>query len=219
MPNFGKFFNGGIIMKYNVITISREFGSGGRYIGEELSKKLGWEYYDKEIITKVAEKTGFAEEFVEQAGEHSPFKSIFFYGFVSRDSGGTSLEDYVYSAQRKIILELADKGPCIIVGRCADYILKDRKDCLNVFIHGDEESKIQRIMKYKNADIKQARKLMKDIDKRRRINYNYYTDRQWGRAQNFDISLNSTSLGTDNCVKIIYDAVTNLDWFVADSAK
>lgn len=117
-------------MKYNVITISREFGSGGRYVGEELAKKLGWEYYDKEIISKVAEKTGFAEEFVEQAGEHSPFKSIFSYGFVSRDSGGSSLEDYVYSAQRKIILELADKGPCIIVGRCADIFCRIAKTAL-----------------------------------------------------------------------------------------
>lgn len=206
-------------MKFNVITISREFGSGGRYIGEELAKKLGWDYYDKELITRVAEKTGFAEEFVEQASERSPFKSIFSYGFVSRDGVGASLEDYVYAAQRKIIVELADKGPCIIVGRCADYILKDRKDCLNVFIHGDEESKVQRIMKYKDIDIKKAQKLMKDVDKRRRINYNYYTDRQWGSARNFDLSLNSTSLGTDNCVKIIYDAATNLDWFISDSVK
>lgn len=196
-------------MKYNVITISREYGSGGRYIGEELAKKLGCDYYDKEIITKVAEKTGFAEEYVEQVGEYSPFKSIFSYGFVSRDRGGSSLEDYVYSVQRKLILEFAEKGPCVIVGRCADYILSDRDDCLNIFIHGDEESKIQRIIKYHNSTEKEARKLMKEIDKRRRVNYNYYTDRQWGKAQNYDMCFNSTSIGTDKCVEIIYDAIVH----------
>ena len=172
-------------MKYNVVTISREFGSGGRYIGEELAKKLGWAYYDKELISEVAKKTGFAEEFVAQAGEYSPFKSIFSYGFVSRDGGGASMEDQVYAVQRKLILEIVEKGPCVIVGRCADYILEDRSDCLNVFIYGDEATKAQRVIKYHESTTeKEAVKLMRETDKRRRINYNYYTDRQWeiGRA-------------------------------------
>ncbi|MCD7872306.1 MAG: cytidylate kinase-like family protein [Clostridiales bacterium] len=197
-------------MKYNIITISREFGSGGRYIGEETAKKLHIPYYDKEIISKVASETGFAEDFVRQAGEYSPFKSIFSYGFVNRDSGGESIEDYVYSVQRKIILDLAEKSPCVIVGRCADYILKDRQDCLNVFIHGNTQDKIKRIMKYKSVDEKSARKLMKDTDKRRSVNYNYYTDMQWGKVQNYDICLNSTSIGTDSCAEIILNAVKNL---------
>lgn len=194
-------------MKYNIVTISREFGSGGRYIGEELAKKLGVSYYDKEIISKVAEETGFAEEYIEKTGEYSPFRSVFSYGLVGRDSGGSSMEDYVYSIQRKIILELAEKGPCVIVGRCADHILSDRDDCLNVFIHGDAESKIRRIMKYKGVGDIEAKKLMKDTDKRRRINYNYYTDRKWGQAQNYDMCLNSTSLSTDRCVEIICSLV------------
>lgn len=194
-------------MKYSIITISREFGSGGRYIGEQLAEKLGIAFYDKDIISKVAEETGLNEEFVKEAGEYSPFKSIFSYGFVSRDADGSSMEDIVFNAQRKIILDLAEKGPCVIVGRCADHILADRDDCLNVFINGSEEDKIKRIMKYKGvADIK-ARRLMKDTDKRRRINYNYYTDRQWGKPQNYDVCLNSTSLTTDRCVEILYDAI------------
>ncbi len=194
-------------MKYNVITISRELGSGGRYIGEELAKKLNVSFYDSQIISKVAEETGFAEDFVQQAGEYSPFKSIFSYSLVTRDSSGSSLEDYVYSVQRKLILELAEKGPCVIVGRCADYILSERTDCLNVFVHGNIEDKVVRVMKYKNIGEKEARRLIKDTDKRRRVNYNYYTDRQWGKSQNYDICLNSTSLGTDNCVNILYDMV------------
>lgn len=194
-------------MKYNVITISRELGSGGRYIGEELAKKLNISFYDSQIISKVAEETGFAEDFVQQAGEYSPFKSIFSYSLVTRDYSGSSLEDYVYSVQRKLILELAEKGPCVIVGRCADYILSERTDCLNVFVHGNIEDKVVRVMKYKNIGEKEARRLIKDTDKRRRVNYNYYTDRQWGKSQNYDICLNSTSLGTDNCVNILYDMV------------
>lgn len=194
-------------MKYSIITISREFGSGGRYIGEQLAEKLGIAFYDKDIISKVAEETGLNEEFVKEAGEYSPFKSIFSYGFVSRDADGSSMEDVVFNAQRKIILELAEKGPCVIVGRCADHILADRDDCLNVFINGSEEDKIKRIMKYKGVADIEARRLMKDTDKRRRINYNYYTDRQWGKPQNYDVCLNSTSLTTDRCVEILYDAI------------
>lgn len=194
-------------MKYSIITISREFGSGGRYIGEQLAEKLGIAFYDKDIISKVAEETGLNEEFVKEAGEYSPFKSIFSYGFVSRDADGSSMEDVVFNAQRKIILDLAEKGPCVIVGRCADHILADRSDCLNVFINGSEEDKIKRIMKYKGVADIEARRLMKDTDKRRRINYNYYTDRQWGKPQNYDVCLNSTSLTTDRCVEILYDAI------------
>ena len=194
-------------MKYSIITISREFGSGGRYIGEQLAEKLGIAFYDKDIISKVAEETGLNEEFVKEAGEYSPFKSIFSYGFVSRDADGSSMEDVVFNAQRKIIIELAEKGPCVIVGRCADHILADRDDCLNVFINGSEEDKIKRIMKYKGVADIEARRLMKDTDKRRRINYNYYTDRQWGKPQNYDVCLNSTSLTTDRCVEILYDAI------------
>ncbi len=194
-------------MKYSIITISREFGSGGRYIGEQLAEKLGIAFYDKDIISKVAEETGLNEEFVKEAGEYSPFKSIFSYGFVSRDADGSSMEDIVFNAQCKIILDLAEKGPCVIVGRCADHILADRDDCLNVFINGSEEDKIKRIMKYKGVADIEARRLMKDTDKRRRINYNYYTDRQWGKPQNYDVCLNSTSLTTDRCVEILYDAI------------
>ena len=131
----------------NIITISRQFGSGGREIGEKVAEKLGYKFYDKEIIEKLSEKTGLAKEFIRNAGEYAPSKSIFSYALIARDRNGTSLTDYVYKVQRELILELADSEPCVIVGRCADYILKERDDCFNAFIHGNMEVKKERVKK------------------------------------------------------------------------
>ena len=123
-------------MTKRIITISREFGSGGRFIGEEVAKKLGIAYYDKNIINEIAEKSGLSPEYIRENAELSPKKGLFAYAFAGRDVTGKSLEDMVYEAQRNVILELADKEPCVIIGRNADFILKDRDDVLNVFIHG-----------------------------------------------------------------------------------
>ena len=132
-------------MKKRIITISREFGSGGRFIGEEVAKKLGIAYYDKNVINEIAEKSGLSPEYIQENAELSPKKGLFAYAFAGRDVTGKSVEDLVYEAQRKVILELAEKESCVIIGRNADYILKDRDDVLNVFIHGDTPEKIQRI--------------------------------------------------------------------------
>ena len=115
-------------MKQTIITISREFGSGGHFIGEEVSKRLGIPFYDKNIIQQIAEKTGFSEDFVKEQSEYAPSKNMFAYAFVGRDHTGSSLSDRVYAAQTQVIRNLAEKGSCIIIGRCADYILKDRPD-------------------------------------------------------------------------------------------
>ena len=133
-------------MAKRIITISREFGSGGRFIGEKVAKKLGIAYYDKNIINDIAEKSGLSSEYVQKNAELSPKKGLFAYAFAGRDITGKSVEDMVYEAQRKVILELADKESCVIIGRNADYILKDRNDVLNVFIHGNMPEKTQRIM-------------------------------------------------------------------------
>ena len=119
-------------MAKRIITISREFGSGGRFIGEEVAKKLGIAYYDKNIIGQIAEKSGLSPEYIQENAELSPKKGLFAYAFSGRDITGKSVEDMVYEAQRNIILELAEKEPCVIIGRNADYILKDRDDVLNV---------------------------------------------------------------------------------------
>ena len=194
-------------MTKRIITISREFGSGGRFIGEEVAKKLGIKYYDKEIIGQIAKESGLAPEYIKENAELSPKKGIFAYAFSGRDITGKSVEDMVYEAQRKVILDLPQKEPCVIVGRNADYILKDREDVLNVFIHGDMPEKIQRIVRLYNVEEKEAVKMMADTDKRRMTNYNFYTDQKWGKAANYTLCLNSSQLGYDKCESIIIECV------------
>lgn len=194
-------------MAKRIITISREFGSGGRFIGEEVAKKLGIAYYDKNIIGQIAEKSGLSPEYIQENAELSPKKGLFAYTFSGRDITGKSVEDMVYEVQRNIILELAEKEPCVIIGRNADYILKDRDDVLNVFIHGDMPEKIKRITGLYNVKEKEAVKMMADTDKRRRTNYNFYTDQNWGKASNYTLCLNSSQLGYDRCEMIIMECV------------
>ena len=190
-------------MAKRIITISREFGSGGRFIGEEVAKKLGIKYYDKEIIGQIAKESGLAPEYIKENAELSPKKGIFAYAFTGRDITGKSVEDMVYEAQRKVILDLAEKEPCVIIGRNADYILKDRDDVLNVYIHGDMPEKIQRISRLYHVSEQKAVKMMADTDKRRMTNYNFYTDQKWGKASNYTLCLNSSKLGYDKCESII----------------
>ena len=192
-------------MAKRIITISREFGSGGRFIGEEVARKLGIAYYDKNIISQIAEKSGLSPEYIQENAELSPKKGLFAYALAGRDITGKSVEDMVYEAQRKVILDLAKKEPCVIIGRNADYILKDRDDVLNVFIHGDMPEKIQRITDLYNVEKQKAVKMMEDTDKRRKTNYNFYTDQNWGKASNYTLCLNSSQLGYNRCEKIIME--------------
>ena len=192
-------------MAKRIITISREFGSGGRFIGEEIAKKLGIAYYDKNIIYEIAEMSGLSPEYIRENAELSPKKGLFAYAFAGRDITGKSVEDIVYEAQRKVILELVEKEPCVIIGRNADYILKDRDDVLNVFIHGNMPEKIQRICRLYKTEKQEAVKMMADIDKRRMANYNFYTNQSWGKASNYTLCLNSSQIGYDRCEKIIME--------------
>ena len=194
-------------MVKRIITISREFGSGGRFIGEEVAKKLGIAYYDKNIISQIAEKSGLSPEYIQENAELSPKKGLFAYAFAGRDITGRSVEDMVYQAQRKVILDLVRKEPCVIIGRNADYILKDRDDILNVFIHGDMPEKIQRISQLYRVTEQEAVKMMADTDKRRMTNYNFYTDQKWGKASNYTLCLNSSQIGYDRCEAIIIECV------------
>ena len=194
-------------MAKRIITISREFGSGGRFIGEEVAKELGIAYYDKNIISQIAEKSGLSPEYIQESAELSPKKGLFAYALAGRDITGKSVEDMVYEAQRKVILELAEKEPCVIIGRNADFILKDRDDVLNVFIHGNMPEKTERICRLYKVNEQEAIKMMADTDKRRRTNYDFYTDQKWGKASNYTLSLNSSQLGYDKCEEIIIKCV------------
>ena len=169
-------------MTKKIITISREFGSGGRFIGEEVAQKLGIAYYDKDIIGQIAEQSGLSPKYIQENAELSPKKGMFAYAFTGRDITGKSIGDIVYEAQRKVIMEIAEKESCVIIGRNADFILKSRDDVLNVFIHGNMPEKVQRVCKLYNVNESDAVKMINDTDKRRRTNYNFYTDQKWGMA-------------------------------------
>ena len=166
-------------MNRKIITISREFGSGGRFIGEKIAKKLGICYHDKNIIEQIAKKSGLSPKFIEEKAELSPGKGLFSYAFTGRDLSGKSIEDIVYEEQRKVILSIAEKEDCVIIGRNADYILKDRQDVFNVFIHGNLPEKTERICRLYNVREQEAVKMMQDVDKRRSENYNFYTEQKW----------------------------------------
>lgn len=189
------------MMKNRIITISREFGSGGRTIGKMVAEKLGIPCYDAEIIQKMADETGFAPDYVKEAGEYSP-GSFLSAAFSNRMFGPTN-EDILWQHQYRVITELAEKGPCVIVGRCADYILEDKADCLKVFIHADLEFRAKRIVEVYGERAESPEERIKDKDKRRAAYHRFYTNMKWGYAQNYDLTLNSGVLGIDNCVDII----------------
>jgi cytidylate kinase len=186
-----------------VITISREFGSGGRTIGKMAAEKLGIPCYDQELIEKIAEESGLAKEFIEERGEYTLRGGWLANAFADRSLNGLSVQDYLWTVQRKLILELAEKGPCVIIGRCADYILEGKADCLKVFIHASMEERAKRIVeKYGESD-EAPEKRLRDKDLRRSAYYRFYTDVEWGIAKNYDVALDSGKIGIERCVDII----------------
>ena len=198
-------------MEKKIITISREFGSGGRTVGRMIAERLGIPFYDKELVDQVALESGFAPNFVEEHGEHSPGKSLFSYAFIPQGipgvMNGLSTADFLWNIQCSVILQLADKGPCVIVGRNADYILKDRPDCLHAYIHADMDFRADRIVRLYGESEKSPQARLQEKDKRRRVNYQHYTGRAWGQAQNYDICLDSGRLGVEQCADIIIGMV------------
>ena len=189
-------------MKTRVITISREFGSGGRTVGKQTAKLLGIPCYDQELIEKVAQESGFAKEYIKERGEYTPYGGWFAQALTGRSARGTSPQDDLWVIQRKVILELAQK-PCVIVGRCADYILRDEADLLKAFIYADMEKRADRIVRLYGETEEAPVKRLKDKDKRRAAYYNFYTDTQWGSVHSYHISLDSGVLGIDKCAEIL----------------
>ena len=188
-------------MKNRVITISREFGSGGRTIGKQVAAELGIPCYDNELLQKIAQESGFHENYVKEAGEYAP--GGFLASAFSHPNSGPNNADYLWKIQYKIISELAEKGPCVIVGRCADYILRDKADCLRVFIHADLKFRAERIVQEYGERPESPEQRLKDKDKRRAAYYNFYTDTQWGSVHSYHISLDSGALGIDKCAEIL----------------
>lgn len=190
----------------NIITIGREFGSGGRTIGKEVAKQLGIPCYDRELIERIAEETGYAETFIEKEGEYAPNTNSLAYMFLGRGMDGLSNADKIWIAQKKVIEELAEKGSCVIVGRCADYVLRERTDCLNVFVYADKKLRAERIVKqYGERDVEPEKRL-DDKDKKRKLNYKYFTDQEWGKREHYHLSIDSGFLGIEKAVELIVRA-------------
>ncbi len=193
-----------------IITISRQFGSGGHSIAKAVAERMGIPFYDNNLITEVAKQSGLSEEFIRENEEYASHSSSFLYQLAMSTAGTygyPSVYQKLYEAQTKVIEEIASKEACVIVGRCADYILKDREDCLHVFIHADNEHRAKHILEKYGPTEKTTSQRIKDKDNRRRNYYRFHTDREWGVAANYHLSLDSGVLGEDVCVELIIKAM------------
>lgn len=200
-------------MKTNcVITIGRQFGSGGRYVGRMLAEKLGIPFYDKELLSEAAKQSGICEEIFEDHDE-KPTRSLLFNlvtGMQVHGDAGSYYMDMplnhkIFLAQFDAIRSIADKGPCVIVGRCADFILKDQPDCLHIFVHSDMQHRAARVRERYGETSKPMEKRLQEKDSKRKVYYKHYTNRNWGEAENYDVCLDSGTLGVDKCVEIVCD--------------
>ena len=190
-------------MENRIITISRQFGSGGRTIGKAVAEKLGIPCYDKELIEMFAAESGFSEEYIKSNSELVMHKGWLASVFSDRTYDTPHTQDVLWDVQQKVIHDLAEKGPCVIIGRGADYILRDRTDCLRVFIHAEKSKRADRILRvYGGTDVP-VMKRIEDKDERRRAYYQKYTNRSWGDAENYHLSLDSLTLGMDTCVRLL----------------
>lgn len=186
----------------NIITIGREYGAGGRTIARKLSEETGLPYYDKDIIKLTAEKTGFTEEMI-QGTEESETGRMIFNWFMP--SGTASSYDQAILAQAQTIRKIAKEGPCIIVGRGANYILRDFANLVNVFVYAYEEDKIRYAMQAHGDTREKAIKRVRHSDTSRESYYHYLTRERWGNLKNYDLCLNSSHIGKDACAEIILD--------------
>ena len=186
-----------------IITIGREYGAGGRTVAKLLSDRLGIPHYDKEIITLAAEKSGLPEQTI-RGPEQGSGKTLLSW-FLPR--GPMSAYDQAILAQANIIRKLAEEGPCIIVGRGADYILRDREDAFHVFIHAPMAARAERIVRLYGEAERSPEQRLQDKDRKRRINYKHYTDREWGMSQNYHLSLDSAAIGVERCADVILNAM------------
>jgi len=198
----------------SVITISRQYGSGGRFIAKKLAEKLGIPYYDNELITMAAKESGYAENIFEKAEQMSSHSFLYSVSMFGTAAGvyGLPLSDKVFLVQSDIIKKCAEQGPCVIVGRCADYVLREYPNVINFYLYSDLESKIDRFKKYYNEDGKNDKEIKDEIirrDKKRGAYYNYYTTQRWGEIENYHLSIHTDSVGIDGCVDILEKFVIN----------
>lgn len=197
-----------------VITIGRQYGSGGREIGQKVAEYYGIPFYDNELITRAAKESGFAEENFAKAEDratnsllYSLAMGINVYGNQDFGFNGLSLDDRIFLAQSDVIRKVADEGPCVIVGRCADYVLKDNKNCIKIFIYADFDFRRERAINVEGIDENSVNAFIAKKDKTRANYYNYYADIKWGDYNNYDLCINSAFLGIDGTTKLIEEII------------
>lgn len=195
-------------MTNKIITISREYGSAGRTVGELVAKKLGVPFYDKEMVDAMAKECGFSHEFIEEIGEYASVTNSFLFSIAvsSRLEGTTNLmsaADQLYACQANYIQTLAEQGPCVIVGRCSDYILRDRPNTIHAFIYADMEFRSQHMVETYSKAPNSIAKWLKEKDNRRKVYYKHYTGRNWGEPQNYDLCLCTSALGIEKAADIL----------------
>lgn len=201
-----------------IITIGRQFGSRGHEISQKLAQYFDIKYYDKELLSRAAKESGYCEEMIQNNDER-PTNSFLYnlvmdtysFGYNASSFVDMPISHKVFLAQFDTIKKIADEGPCVIVGRCADYALADYKNCINVFIHADEDFKIKNIMEKHNLNEAKAKDMMIKKDKQRQSYYNYYSSKKWGRADSYDLTVNSSKLGIDGTVKLIIQYVEDFE--------
>lgn len=192
-----------------IITIGRQFGSGGRVIGKELSKRLGFDYYDKELLSEASKVSGLDCSCFEQADEKELFSipNIFSTNWFSfglgADCNSSMSSEHIFKCQSEVIQMIANKGNCIIVGRCADYVLRDYPNCVNIFLHAPFDARVERVMSRDKIGEKEAASLVKKHDKQRASYYNFFTDKTWGDGKSYHFSIDSSLLGISETCDII----------------
>ena len=189
--------------KHVVITIAREYASGGRYVGKLVAEKLGIKVYDKEFIIKIAEETGLSQEYIENNEQKRDALAALNSGYYS----GINNSDELFIKESEMIKDVAQKESCVIVGRCADFILKDKRNVLKIFVSSSMENKIKRATEFYHMDKENAEKEIARINKLRSNHYEYYTERGWETPSNYDICVNSDSIGINNVVDLICSIV------------
>ncbi|MBP5310919.1 MAG: cytidylate kinase-like family protein [Lachnospiraceae bacterium] len=201
-----------------IITIGRQAGSGGREIGEKLAKHFGIPFFDRELLSRAAKESGFCEEMIQMHDE-KPTNSFLYnlvmdtysFGYNTSTFVDMPISHKVFLAQFDTVKKIADEGPCVIVGRCADYALSDYDNVLKLFIYGNDEDRCKRLMNRFKLEEKEATDLMNKTDKRRASYYNYYSSKKWGHAESYDLCINSSLLGIDKTVNLIVQAVEEFE--------
>lgn len=201
-----------------IITIGRQFGSGGHEIGEKLANHFGIQYFDKKLLSRAAKESGFCEEMLRNHDER-PTNSFLYnlvmdtytFGYNSSAFVDMPISHKVFMAQFDTIKKIAEEEACVIVGRCADYALQEYKNSLHIFIHAEEDFKIKRIMDNFNVSEDEARDMMIKKDKQRQSYYNYYSTKKWGRSDSYDLSISSSVLGIDGTVEMLIQYIENFE--------